>query len=82
MAIDVDLDNYTDANLLGPFTAADKDVEPLCIRMMIYLPASFVGLFIERYLMPAEAWTCLGSAIVDEDRRWIFGRLLVGFASF
>ena len=65
MAIDAALSLDPDADLLGPFTAADADVEPLHVRKTIYLPAPFVGLFLERDITPAEAWNRLHGAIVD-----------------
>ena len=53
------------ADLIGTFTAANTDVGPLHIRNTIYLPTHFFGLFFEQDITPAEAWTCLHSAIVN-----------------
>ena len=41
------------------------DVEPLCVRKTIYLPEPFLGVFLERNLMPAEACTCLRGATIN-----------------
>ena len=65
LAIDTALDADPDSNLLGPFSYIDANLEPLCIRMTVYLPAPFVGIFPEWYLMPMEAWTRLHVTIVE-----------------
>ena len=65
LAIDADLAKDLDVDLLGPFTTVDTDVEPLRVRKTIYLPAPFVGLFLERDLTLAEACTRICGAILD-----------------
>ena len=45
MFIDLELDQYPDAELLGPFTSANAYVEPLRICKKIYIPAPFSGSF-------------------------------------
>ena len=65
LSIYAELARNPDAYLLGPFTAADSKMEPLCVYKTIYLPAPFGGIFLERYLKPAEAWNRLRGAIVD-----------------
>ena len=47
LAIDAALSLEPDEDLLVPFTASDADMEPLCVRKAIYLPAPFTGLFLE-----------------------------------
>ena len=68
LAIDVALYQDPDANLLGPFTAANADVEPLCIHKTIYLPAPFIRLLIERYINLAEAWNLIHGAIDNRGK--------------
>ena len=51
--------------LLGPFATNAPDVDTIRIRKTIYLPALFVGIFLERDLAPVDAWSRLNSAIVD-----------------
>ena len=65
MYIDASLAYYPYTNLLGPLSSTHVDVEPLCIRKTIYIPATFVRIFLERDLTPAEACTCLCNAIID-----------------
>ena len=54
-----------DTTLLRTFSSTYMDVEPLRVRKTIYLPTPFVGLFHERDLTPAEAWTRLRGSIID-----------------
>ena len=54
-----------DVNILGPFTSINTNVERLRIRKIFYLPAPFVGLFIEKDLTPMEVWTRLCRTIFD-----------------
>ena len=42
------------------------------MRKIIYLPAPFIGLFLDWYLKPTEAWTCLWGAIVDVGQEFDF----------
>ena len=46
LAIDAELARDLTMDLLGPFTDADAENEPLHVRKMIYLPTPFVGLFL------------------------------------
>ena len=66
---DLDIDTALAANpavdLLRPFTATDKNVEPLHICKTIKPPTPFVGIFLDRDLTPAEAWTRIHGTIVD-----------------
>ena len=41
LTIDVSLALDHDADLMGPFTICDADVEPLCVRKMIFFPTHF-----------------------------------------
>ena len=66
LSIDATLAANPDTKLLGPFYSTDMNVEPLRVRKTVYPPMPFVGLFLERYLMPLEAWNRLRSAIVNE----------------
>ena len=52
LVIDTALALKPDEDLLGPFTASDADMEPLCVSKAIYLPVSFTGLFLELELTP------------------------------
>ena len=65
LAIDTTLVADLDANLLGPFTSNDVNVEPLCIYKTICLPAPFIEIFLKWDLTPVEAWTRLRGAIID-----------------
>ena len=65
LAIDTTLSLDPNMDLLGQFTAADVDVEPLHVRKTIYPPATFVGLFLEQDLMPMYEWNRLRCVIVD-----------------
>ena len=65
LEIDALLSQDPDAELLGPFTAVDADVEPLYVSKTIYLPAPFFWLFFERDLTPAEAWNRLCGDITN-----------------
>ena len=65
LSINIALDADQDTNLMGPFSSTDTNVEPLCFRKTIYLPATFVRLFLERYLTPMEAWTHLCDTILN-----------------
>ena len=53
-----------DAKLLGTFTSTYANMEPLHIQKTIYLPASFVGIFLDWDLTPMEASTRVRGAIV------------------
>ena len=64
LAIDVELTQNPDSDLLGIFTAADAGVEPLHSGKMIYLPTHFVGIFLDQYLRTVEAWTRLRGSIL------------------
>ena len=63
-------------DLLGLFTTTDTDMEASRILRTIYLPAPFVGLFLERNLTHMEAWTYLCSAIVDAGQEVDFWMIL------
>ena len=52
-----------DTDLLGPFYSTDANVEPLHKFKTIYLPATFVRIFLERDLNPVEAWKLIRGAI-------------------
>ena len=65
LAIDTTLVSNLGADLLGPFTSTYANVEPLCIRKTIYLPAPFIEIFLKWDLPPVEAWTRLHGAIID-----------------
>ena len=43
----------------------DTNVEPLRVCKTIYLPVPFVGLFLDRYLIPVESCTHIRCAIVN-----------------
>ena len=47
LSIDTALVLDPDEDLLGPFTTAEYDMEPLCVHKTIYLCAPFIGLFLE-----------------------------------
>ena len=64
LEIDAALSYDPDLDLLGPFATTDVDTEALCVRTSIYTPAPFASLFLERDLMPTEAWTCLCGIII------------------
>ena len=53
------------ADLLGTFNSTYANVEPLCIRKTICLPATFIENFLTWDLTPMEAWTRLRGTIVD-----------------
>ena len=44
------------AELLRTFTMDDTGVDATNISKTIYLPASYVGMFLYRDLLPAESW--------------------------
>ena len=68
LTMDAALSQDPDSDLLGAFNVADADMEPLYTRKTIYLSAPFVGIFLDRYIVPAEAWTRFRSAIVDRGQ--------------
>ena len=55
----------TKLNLLIPFSAGHTDVGSIYFRKTIYLTTPFLGIFLERNLMPVEALSFLRGAIVD-----------------
>ena len=65
LAIDTTMVADPDADLLGPFKSTDANVEPLCIRKTICLPAPFIEIFLKWDLTPVEAWTRIRGAIID-----------------
>ena len=65
LAINTTLTADPNAKLLGPLTSIDANLEPLCIRKTIYLPAPFIEIFLKWDLPPVEAWTRLHGAIID-----------------
>ena len=52
-----------DTNLIGPFYPTEANVKPLRILKTIYLPVSFIGIFLDGYITLVEAWTQLRSAL-------------------
>ena len=64
-AIDAALPAKPKLDLLGPFFAEGVDMDSIRVRKIIYLPAPFLGIFLERNLTPAEARSRLRGAIID-----------------
>ena len=83
IGLDIDaslaFDPYTD--LLGLFTATNVDVEALRVSKTIYLPAPFVGFFLERDLTPMETCTHIHSAIMNAGQEVFFGLSWIGSGS-
>ena len=52
-------------DLLGTFSVDDVNVDAICIRKTIYIPAPFAGIFLERKLTPLDAWSRLHGAIIN-----------------
>ena len=48
LAIHAELALNPDANLLVPLNPTNTDVKPLHVQKIIYLPAPFAGLFLDR----------------------------------
>ena len=65
LTIDTTLVSDLDSDLLGTFTSTYANVEPLCIRKTICLPAPFIETFLTWDLTPVEAWTRIRGAIID-----------------
>ena len=55
-SIDAALATNPDMDLLGLFTKEEADVEYICVRKTIYLPAPYLRIFLECNLTPAEVW--------------------------
>ena len=64
-SIDAALVSNPKLDLLRPFTAEYSEVGSVQVRKIIHLSALYVGIFLERDLMPAEAWICLWESIID-----------------
>ena len=55
LSIDTTMATNPGTDLLGHFSSTDVNVEPLCVRKTVCLPAPFVGIFLKRDLAPMEA---------------------------
>ena len=64
-AIGMDLDANPSADLLGPFSTDDSNVDAVRISKTVYLPDLDVGMFLEQNLITVEAWSRLQGGIVD-----------------
>ena len=64
-AIDAALAANPKLDLLGPFFAEGADMDSIRVRNIIYLPDPFLGIFLQRNLTPAKAWSHLRGAIID-----------------
>ena len=53
--LNVALDNTSEMELLSLFTSEDVGIDYVQVRNTIYLSASYLGMFLERYLTPVEA---------------------------
>ena len=51
--------------LMGTFSAQSANVDDIRVRKTIYLPTSFVGVFLERDLIPFEACIFLYGGIIN-----------------
>ena len=76
LTMDAVLAQDLDTDLMCPFTVTKVDMEPLHVRKIIYLPVPLVGLFLERDIMPTEAWTHIRGAIVDGEQEVDFWPIL------
>ena len=64
-AIDTSLAGEPNVTLLGPYGAEDAEVEIICCRKTVYVPAPYVGLLLSADISPVEAWNRLRGAILD-----------------
>ena len=53
---------------MGPFTNDDAGTVSTRVRHTIFLPAPYVGIFLNRNLSPKEAWLQLWSRIVADNK--------------
>ena len=58
-AIDNALSANPELDLLGLSTKDNADIESIRVRKTIYLPAPYVGVFLERDLTPDKVWSRL-----------------------
>ena len=65
LSIDSAMASDLNTDLLGPFSSKFANVEPICVRKTIYLPAPYMFIFLEWYLTSVEAWARLTSAIIN-----------------
>ena len=56
------------ANILGPFDAADADTEVIRVRRTCYVPPPYVSLFLANQFTPREAWMNVRGQIVNDGR--------------
>ena len=53
---------------LGPFNNSDAGTVSARVRHAIFIPAPYVGMFVNRNLSPKEAWSQLRSRIVANNK--------------
>ena len=64
-AINVAMSGNLEVDVLVPFTSKDTGMDYVRVWNIIYLPASYVGMFLEWYPTHVEAWSHLQGATVD-----------------